>query len=69
MNLYEHPDHFIQRFNEERERSERRAEHLRALRGPKPQVDDTVRDRAASTMAGDLAPAHPCLEGAVGGRP
>jgi len=50
MNLYQHPDDYLERFHAERERIERRARLLRELRGVVPPFDGPSRRRLAETL-------------------
>ncbi len=50
MNLYQHPDDYLERFHQERERIERRARLLRELRGSVPPFDGPARRRLEETL-------------------
>lgn len=50
MNLYQHPDDYLQRFNQERERIERRARLLRELRGAVPPFDGPSQRRLGDAV-------------------
>jgi hypothetical protein len=49
--LFQQPDEFLDRFNEERQRSERIAQLARALRGSTPPFDTPGRRRLSDAMA------------------
>lgn len=59
MNLYQHPDDYLERFNQERERVERRSRLLRELRGAVPPFDGPSRLRLEETLREQSAG---CLE-------
>jgi hypothetical protein len=50
----EHPDDYLSRFAEERERHERRARLLRALRGSTPPFSDATERELRSLMREEL---------------
>ncbi len=50
MNLYQHPDDYLERFHQERERIERRARLLHELRGAVPPFDGPSRQRLEGTL-------------------
>jgi hypothetical protein len=49
--LFQQPDEFLDRFNEERRRSERIAQLTRALRGSTPPFDAPLQRRLTDAMA------------------
>jgi hypothetical protein len=55
--LFQQPDEFLDRFNAERERSERIAQLTRALRGSTPLFDAPAQRRLTAAMA---RTEHPC---------
>jgi hypothetical protein len=59
MNLYQHPDDYLERFHQERERIERRARLLRELRGAVPPFDGPSQRRLEKAL-GEQSPV--CLE-------